>query len=72
MLDQPSPLEASLPPGLANVATLPTESIPVFCVQVFHTGSTSGESDLTSNEDTKKSFDFTGKIRVLNESGASE
>ena len=72
MLDQPSPLEASLPPGLADAATLPTEPVPVFCAQVFHADSTSGESDVTSDEDTKKSFDFTGEIRMLNESGASE
>jgi serine/arginine repetitive matrix protein 2 len=39
--------------------------------RVSHADSASGDSDVTSDEDTKKSFDFTGEIRMLNESGAS-
>ena len=65
-------METPIPPGLADAATFPAEPIPVFCAQVFHADSASGESDVTSDEDTKKSFDFTGEIRMLNESGASE
>jgi len=61
-----------LPPALTDTAILPVEPIPVFCAQVFHADSTSSDSDLTSDEDTKKSFDFTGEIRILNESGASD
>jgi len=60
------------PPSLTNTAILPAEPIPVFCAQVFHVDSGSGDSDTTSNEDTGGSFDFTGEIRMLNESGASD
>ena len=65
-------LENPLPPALADIVIIPAEPIPVFRAQVFHADPTSGESDVTSDEDTKKSFDFTGEIRMLNESGASE
>ena len=65
-------LEPPLPPPFIDTATLPAEPIPIFRAQVFHAESASGDSDVTSDEDTKKSFDFTGEIRMLNESGASD
>ena len=64
--------EPSIPTTLTESTIPPTESIPVFRAQVFHADCTSGDSDVTSDEDTKKSFDFTGEIRMLNESGASD
>ena len=62
----------ALPFASADAAILPAEPIPVFRAQVFKADSASGDSDVTSDEDTKKSFDFTGEIRMLNESGASD
>ena len=59
--------EPSIPPALTE-----TEPIPVFRAQVFHADCASGDSDIISDEDTKESFDFTGEIRMLNESGASD
>ena len=50
----------------------PTEPIPVFRAQVFHPDRSFGNSDITSDEDTKESFDFTGEIRMLNKLGASD
>ena len=64
-------LELSLTPAPAP-AIPPAEPIPVFRARVFHADPASGDSDVTSDEDTKKSFDFTGEIRMLNESGASD
>ena len=72
MLVQDIPLEPSLSPSPTDTAILPAEPIPIFRAQVFHVDSGSGDSDATSDEDTKKSFDFTGEIRMLNESGASD
>ena len=65
-------MDPSLSTSLTDTAFLSAEPIPVFRAQVFHADSTSGDSDVTSDEDTKKSFDFTGEIRMLNESGASD
>jgi serine/arginine repetitive matrix protein 2 len=64
----PSPV----PPALSETIIHPSDPIPVFRAQVFHVDCPSGDSDITSDEDTKKSFDFTGEIKMLNESGASE
>ena len=64
--------DRSIPSAPTDTATLPVEPVPVFRAQVFHADPASGESDVTSDEDTKKSFDFTGEIRMLNESGASD
>ena len=70
ILAQDDPL--ALPFVLTDIAILPAEPIPVFRAQVFKADSASGDSDVTSDEDTKESFDFTGEIRMLNESGASD
>ena len=61
----------SIPHALTETAILPVDPIPVFRVQVSRAGCPSGDSDITSDEDTKESFDFTGEIQMLNESGAS-
>lgn len=61
-----------LPFAPTDATILPDEPIPVFRAQVFQADPVTGDSDVTSDEDTKKSFDFTGEIRMLNESGASD
>jgi len=67
------PVQAtSLPPTLTATAIPPAGPIPVFRARVFHADSSSGDSDNPFDEDTKKSFDFTGEIRILNELGASD
>ena len=60
------------PPPSADAAAPQVDPVPVFRAQVFHVDCVPGDSDVTSDEDTKKSFDFTGEIRMLNESGASD
>ena len=69
---QDVPVDPSLSSVLTDTCVLEAEPIPVFRAQVFHVDSANGDSDVTSDEDTKKSFDFTGEIRMLNESGASD
>ena len=64
--------ESSIPPTLTEISTSSTEPVPVFCAQVSHADCASGDSDVTSDEDTKESPDFTGEIRMLNESGAPD
>ena len=46
-------------------------TLPVVHARVLR-AVTSDESDATSDHDTKKSFNFEGETRVLNESGASD
>ena len=69
---QASSTECSVPPAPTGISISLADPTPVFRAQVFHADCTSGDSDLTSDEDTKKSFDFTGEIRMLNESGVSD
>lgn len=69
ILVQDARLGPSSPPVLTIV---PAEPIPVFRPQVFRANPLSGDSDVTFDEDTKKSFDFTGEIRMLNESSPSD
>ncbi|KAJ7088519.1 hypothetical protein B0H15DRAFT_841620 [Mycena belliarum] len=71
------PSTAPLPsPGLPPLAPLPISpsppqlELPIFNVElVDHDMDEGGAS---SEEDTKKSFDFTGELQKLNESGASD
>ncbi|KAJ7459292.1 hypothetical protein FB451DRAFT_1046300 [Mycena latifolia] len=75
----PSVHGAPLPsPGLPPLAPLPTISpsppqleLPVFNVQLIDHDSDEGGLS-PSEEDTKKSFDFTGELQKLNESGGSD
>ena len=60
--------------SLPEAEELPTIQLPVFRAQVIDD---EGELDLDSvhsdaEEDTKKSFDFTGELAKLNESGGSD
>ena len=55
-----------IPSTRTDTVTLPVVHARVLCAV------TSGESDVTSDQDTKKSFIFEGETRVLNESGASD
>ncbi|KAF8878425.1 hypothetical protein BD779DRAFT_1663807 [Infundibulicybe gibba] len=66
------PPEAPLP---AVVSGPPVLDLPIFHAQLIdedqnHADIDEGEN--TSEEDTKKSFDFTGELKKLNESGASD
>jgi serine/arginine repetitive matrix protein 2 len=72
ILVQATSLGLSLPAILPQITLLHAEPTPVFRAQIFHANPASGDSDVTSDEDTKESFDFTGEIRMLNEPGASE
>ncbi|KAJ7772927.1 hypothetical protein DFH07DRAFT_913167 [Mycena maculata] len=81
----PSPVQNTtkrLPsPGLPPHAPLPVSptpprlELPVFNVQLVEDDGHHGDIDeggLSSEEDTKKSFDFTGELQKLNESGGSD
>ncbi|KAF7339245.1 hypothetical protein MVEN_02002300 [Mycena venus] len=80
------PLPPSAPPppspGLPPLAPLPVISpsppqieLPVLNIQLIDDEAHHGDIDegaLSSEEDTKRSFDFTGELQKLNESGASD
>ena len=83
---RPSPPPGS-PPKMAlptpDVSTHEDEDdeepqVPVFQAQLFDTEANEAEIDdgecptSPSDDDTKKSFDFTGELRLLNESGGSD
>ncbi|KAJ7126033.1 hypothetical protein C8R44DRAFT_733950 [Mycena epipterygia] len=77
----PPPRSAPLPsPGLPPHAPLPISpsppqlELPVFHVQLMDDAQQGDidEGGMSSEEDTKKSFDFTGELQKLNESGGSD
>ncbi|KAJ7473614.1 hypothetical protein B0H11DRAFT_2036563 [Mycena galericulata] len=78
----PAVQSAPLPsPGLPPLAPLPVSpsppqlELPIFNVQLVEDDGHHGDIDeggLSSEEDTKKSFDFTGELQKLNESGGSD
>ncbi|KAI8973078.1 hypothetical protein BD414DRAFT_447875 [Trametes punicea] len=79
--DSPPPTTLPLPDGKAQeAAEAETEPrAPVFQAQLFDAEANQAELDdgeggngSASEDDTKKSFDFTGELQRLNESGASD
>ncbi|KAI0692931.1 hypothetical protein C8T65DRAFT_711302 [Cerioporus squamosus] len=77
-----SPPKTALPvpePEVGQLAEAQPE-VPVFQAQLFDTEANQAELDdgehtgpnALSEDDTKKSFDFTGELRKLNESGGSD
>lgn len=67
--------EVSIPPVPSNLVIpgLPTPTLRAFIARPADAGdaASSTGSSSPSDEDTKKSFDFTGELRNLNQSGAS-
>ncbi|CAL1710495.1 unnamed protein product [Somion occarium] len=77
----PSPAESSrsieLPPVVVTTAMTAVASVPVFRAQVVDEEDNHADIDDAGNgsseeDDTNKSFDFTGELQKLNESGASD
>nr|GAT51801.1 predicted protein [Mycena chlorophos] len=65
------------PPPSSSSLSVPKLELPVFTVQladddVGHHADIDDNDGVLSEEDTKKSFDFTGELKKLNESGASD
>ncbi|EGO19639.1 hypothetical protein SERLADRAFT_443108 [Serpula lacrymans var. lacrymans S7.9] len=82
---RPDLVEAPLPsPGLPPEMPLPTpqlspssstDKMPVFRAQLIDEDDNHADIDeggMSSEDDTKKSFDFTGELQKLNESGGSD
>ncbi|KAI0354136.1 hypothetical protein OH77DRAFT_1405859 [Trametes cingulata] len=77
-----SPPQTALPlPETQNEVTTEREQVPVFQAQLFDAEANQAEIDdgegyhgsaSASEDDTKKSFDFTGELQKLNESGGSD
>ena len=65
-------METSLPPALADIVILPAEPIPVSVHRSPMRISPMANLMSPLTRTPGKSFDFTGEIRMLNESGASE
>jgi serine/arginine repetitive matrix protein 2 len=67
-------------PGLPPEMPLPLPkgsipNVPVFCISVVDEDDHHvdiEEAEMSSEDDTKKSFDFTGELKKLNESGGSD
>jgi serine/arginine repetitive matrix protein 2 len=70
---QPPPASPGTPPEIPLPSPL-QENVPEFRIRLFNDEANHGDIDTNSSseDDTKKSFDFTGEIRKLNESGVSE
>jgi serine/arginine repetitive matrix protein 2 len=65
-------------PGLPPEMPLPSPkgsipNVPVFCISIVdeddHHADIEEAQEMSSEDDTKKSFDFTGELKKLNESG---
>ncbi|KAJ7115597.1 hypothetical protein C8R43DRAFT_1038570 [Mycena crocata] len=73
---RPPPPSPGLPPHapLPISPSPPQLELPIFNVQLVgdHGHGDMDEGGTSSEEDTKKSFDFTGELQKLNESGASD
>ena len=74
-----SPPKTSLPVPGAEVEENEQPDVPIFQAQLFDTDANQAELDdgehcptSPSEDDTKRSFDFTGELRKLNESGGSD
>ncbi|KAF9527941.1 hypothetical protein CPB83DRAFT_855475 [Crepidotus variabilis] len=71
-----STLPPSIPPPPVPSNNPPFIDLPIFRASLLDDDQNQLEIDCgfsnASDEDTKKSFDFTGEIRMLNESGASD
>ncbi|KAF7297196.1 hypothetical protein MIND_00952700 [Mycena indigotica] len=63
-----------LPPSPRISSSPPQLQLPIFNVELVEDDGNHADIDdgATSEEDTKKSFDFTGELQKLNESGASD